>query len=174
MSGRKPIIINFRATSLEGEVSYFRTFKDAAKELGFNDSSIKRAYHANRNRIGEYELEWLDIDEGAHKKTYRSIGAKVKEEHSNYLEKAGQERLVKEEKASYVLIAWESWVEKTYQTESFWSLCWMLSKSIKKFIPYQPFHQAIDETLKIPEKCWASLCLNFARVFQLSSISPRL
>ena len=27
MSGRKPIIINLRATSPEGEVSYFRTLK---------------------------------------------------------------------------------------------------------------------------------------------------
>ena len=95
MSGRKPIIINLRATSPEGEVSYFRTFKDAARELGFNESSIKRAYHANRNRIGEYELEWLDVDEEAPKKTYRSIGAKVKEEHSDYLEETKRDRLVK-------------------------------------------------------------------------------
>ena len=95
MSGRKPIIINWRATSPEGEVSYFRTFKDAARELGFNESSVKRAYHANRNRIGEYELEWLGVDEQAPKKTYRSIRAKVKEEYSNYLEKTSQVRLVK-------------------------------------------------------------------------------
>ena len=95
MSGRKPIIINLRATSPEGEVSYFRTFKDAARELGFNKSSIKRAYHANRKRIGEYELEWLDVDEEAPKKTYGSIGAKAKEEYSDYLEKTKRDRLVK-------------------------------------------------------------------------------
>ena len=63
--------------------------------MGFNESSIKRAYHANRNRIGEYKLEWLDVDEEAPKKTYRSIGAKVKEEHSDYLEKTQRDRLVK-------------------------------------------------------------------------------
>ena len=27
-------------------------------------------------------------------------------------------------------------------------------------MPYRPFHPAIDETLKIPEKCWPFLCLN--------------
>ena len=32
----------------------------------------------------------------------------------------------------------------------------------KKVVPYRPFHQTIDETLKIPEMCWPSLCLNFA------------
>ena len=36
----------------------------------------------------------------------------------------------------------------------------MLSKSIKKLIPYRPFHRAIDESLKIPEKCWPFLYLN--------------
>ena len=30
----------------------------------------------------------------------------------------------------------------------------MLSKSIKKILPYRHIHRAIDETLKIPEKCW--------------------
>ena len=39
----------------------------------------------------------------------------------------------------------------------------MLSKSIKKIIPYRPFHRVIDETLKIPKKCWPLLYLNFIR-----------
>ena len=34
----------------------------------------------------------------------------------------------------------------------------------KKIIPYRSFHRAIDETLKIPEKCWPFLYLNFTRV----------
>ena len=50
----------------------------------------------------------------------------------------------------------------------------MLSKSIKNIMPYRPFHRAIDETLKIPEKCWPLLYLNFTRVLQFSSTSPRL
>ena len=33
------------------------------------------------------------------------------------------------------------------------SLCQMFSISIKIIMPYQPFHRAIDETLKSPEKC---------------------
>ena len=40
----------------------------------------------------------------------------------------------------------------------------MLSKSIKKIIPFRPFYRAIDETLKIPEKCWPLLYLNFTKV----------
>ena len=54
------------------------------------------------------------------------------------------------------------------------SLCWMLSKSIKKIIPYLPFDRAMDETLKILEMCWPFLYLNFTRVLQSSSTSPRL
>ena len=30
-------------------------------------------------------------------------------------------------------------------------------------IPYRTFHRVIDETLKIPEKCWSLLYLNFIR-----------
>ena len=44
----------------------------------------------------------------------------------------------------------------------------------KEIIPYRPFHRAIDETLKIPEKCGPFLYLNFTRVLQFSSTSPRL
>ena len=41
----------------------------------------------------------------------------------------------------------------------------------KKIIPFRPFHRAIDETLKIPEKCWPFLYQNFTRILQFSSIS---
>ena len=44
----------------------------------------------------------------------------------------------------------------------------------KKIIPYRPFHGAIDETLKIPEKCWPFLCRNFTRLLDFSYTSPRL
>ena len=44
----------------------------------------------------------------------------------------------------------------------------------KKIIPYRPFHRAIDETLKIQEKCWSFLYRNFTGVSQFSSSSPRL
>ena len=63
MAGRKPIIINLKATSPSGEVKFFKTFKEAATELGFNESSVKKAYHNDRNRIGQYELEWLKVPE---------------------------------------------------------------------------------------------------------------
>ena len=47
----------------------------------------------------------------------------------------------------------------------------------EKIMPYRPFHRAIDETLKTPEKCWTFLCLNlpeYGIILQFSSASPRL
>ena len=32
-------------------------------------------------------------------------------------------------------------------------------KNDTSLIPYRPYHPAIDETLKIPEKCWSFLYL---------------
>ena len=49
--GRKSIPILLKATSPEGETKMFTSIGEAAKELGF---------HEKRNRIGEYELEWLE------------------------------------------------------------------------------------------------------------------
>ena len=60
MAGRKPIPINLKATSPDGEVRFFRSIKDAARELGFSERRVGRAYHDGRNRIGQYELEWLE------------------------------------------------------------------------------------------------------------------
>ena len=63
MAGRKPVLINLRTTSPDGEVRYFRSITDAARELGFSDTAVRRTYRDNRPRIGQYELEWLDVDE---------------------------------------------------------------------------------------------------------------
>ena len=60
MAGRKPILINLKATSPDGEVRFFRSMKDAARELGFSEHGVGRAYHDGRNRISQYELEWLE------------------------------------------------------------------------------------------------------------------
>ena len=60
MAGRKPILINLKATSPDGEVRFFRSIKDAARELGFSERGVGRAYHDGRNGISQYELEWLD------------------------------------------------------------------------------------------------------------------
>ena len=38
------------------------------------------------------------------------------------------------------------------------------SPNQSKIIPLRPFHRAIEETLKIPEKCWQLLYQNFTRV----------
>ena len=53
MSGRKPTIINLIATSPEGEVMNFKTMKEAAEGLGFDWSSILRAYKTKRKWIGD-------------------------------------------------------------------------------------------------------------------------
>ena len=51
--GRKGITINLKATSPEGEVKTFKSIPEAAKELGFSEFGIRKAYHAEKDRIGE-------------------------------------------------------------------------------------------------------------------------
>ena len=57
---RKSIPILLKATSPEGETKTFTSIGEAAKELGFSECGVGKAFHEKRNRIGEYELEWLD------------------------------------------------------------------------------------------------------------------
>ena len=56
--GRKSIPILLKATSPEGETK--TSIGEAAKKLGFSESGVVKAFHEKRNRIGEYELEWLE------------------------------------------------------------------------------------------------------------------
>ena len=58
--GRKCIPILLKATSPEGETKTFTSTGEAAKELGFSKHGVGKAFHKKRNRIGEYELEWLE------------------------------------------------------------------------------------------------------------------
>ena len=58
--GRKPIPILLKATSPESETKRFTSIGEAAKELGFSECGVGKAFHEKRNRIGEYELEWLE------------------------------------------------------------------------------------------------------------------
>ena len=58
--GRKSIPILLKATSPEGETKTFTSIGEAAKELGFSESGVGKAFHKKRDRIGEYELEWLE------------------------------------------------------------------------------------------------------------------
>ena len=58
--GRKSILILLKATSPEGETKMFTSISEAAKELGFSECGVGKAFHEKRNRIGEYELEWLE------------------------------------------------------------------------------------------------------------------
>ena len=58
--GRKSIPILLKATSAEGETKMFTSISEAAKELGFSERGVGKAFHKKRNRIGEYELEWLE------------------------------------------------------------------------------------------------------------------
>ena len=41
----------------------FTSIGEAAKELGFGECGVGKAFHEKRNRIGEYELEWLEPEE---------------------------------------------------------------------------------------------------------------
>ena len=58
--GRKSIPILLKATSPESETKTFTSIGEAAKELGFSERGVGKAFHKKRNRIGEYELEWLE------------------------------------------------------------------------------------------------------------------
>ena len=58
--GRKGITMNLKATSTKGEVMWFTTTPEAARELGFSEFGVRKAYHAGRDRIGECRLEWLE------------------------------------------------------------------------------------------------------------------
>ena len=58
--GRKSIPILLKATSPEGETKMFTSIGEAAKELGFSERGVGKAFHEKRNRIGECELEWLE------------------------------------------------------------------------------------------------------------------
>ena len=55
--GRKSILILLKATSREGATKTFTSIGEAAKELGFGERGVGKAFHETRNRIGEYELE---------------------------------------------------------------------------------------------------------------------
>ena len=59
-TGRKSIPILLKATSPEGETKMFTSIGEAAKELGISERGVGKAFHEKRNRIGEYELEWLE------------------------------------------------------------------------------------------------------------------
>ena len=58
--GRKSIPILHKATSPEGETKTFTSIGKAAEELRFSEHGVGKAFHKKRNRIGEYELEWLE------------------------------------------------------------------------------------------------------------------
>ena len=60
MAGRKPTPINLKSTSPEGVVRTFKSIPEAARELGFSEAAVKKAKYSNRNRTGEYQLEWLE------------------------------------------------------------------------------------------------------------------
>ena len=60
MAGRKPTPINLKSTSPEGVVRTFKSIPKAARELGFSEVAVKKAKYSNRNRIREYQLEYLE------------------------------------------------------------------------------------------------------------------
>ena len=71
--GRKSIPILLQATSPEGETKMFTSISEAAKELGFSEHGVSKAFHEQRNRIGEYELEWLEPELDVHPKAAARI-----------------------------------------------------------------------------------------------------
>ena len=66
--GRKSIPILLKATSPEGDTKTFTSIGEAAKDLGFSERGVGKVIHEKRNRIGEYELEWLEPELDVHPK----------------------------------------------------------------------------------------------------------
>ena len=60
--GRKGITINLKSSSPEGEVRTFTAIPEAARELGFSEVGVRKAYYTCIGRIGEYQLEWLELE----------------------------------------------------------------------------------------------------------------
>ena len=71
--GRKFIPILLKATSSEGETKTFTSISEAAKKLGISKCGVGKAFHEKRNRIGEYELEWLESELDVHPKAAARI-----------------------------------------------------------------------------------------------------
>ena len=71
--GRKSIPILLKATSPEGETKTFTSIGEAAKKLGFSECGVGKAFHEKRNRIGEYELEWMELKPDVHPKAAARI-----------------------------------------------------------------------------------------------------
>ena len=71
--GRQSIPILLKATSPEGETKTFTSIGEAAKELGFSERGVGKAFHKKRDSIGEYELEWLEPEVEADTKIDNSI-----------------------------------------------------------------------------------------------------
>ena len=71
--GRKSIPILLKATSPEGETKTFTSIGEAAKELRFGERGVGKAFHEKRNRIGEYELKWLEPELDVHPKAAARI-----------------------------------------------------------------------------------------------------
>ena len=72
--GRKSIPILLKATSPEGETKMFTSISEAAKELGFSKRGVGKAFHEKRNRIGEYQLEWLEPKLDVHPNSMFTLG----------------------------------------------------------------------------------------------------
>ena len=66
--GRKSIPILLKATSPEGETKTFTSIGEAAKQLGFSEHGVGKAFHEKRNIIVKYELEWLEPELDVHPK----------------------------------------------------------------------------------------------------------
>ena len=50
--GRKSVPILLKATSSEGETKTFTSICEAAKELGFSESEVGKAFHKKEKELG--------------------------------------------------------------------------------------------------------------------------
>ena len=60
------------------KLAIFIHLMDAANELGFHRSTLKRVHYARRNWIGDYKLEWLNISDKLEKEAMEKIAKERK------------------------------------------------------------------------------------------------
>ena len=83
--GRKSIPILLKVTSPEGETKTFTSISEAAKELGFSECGVGKAFYEKRNRIGGYELEWSEPEPDVDPKAAARIEGLKRGAYSNCL-----------------------------------------------------------------------------------------
>ena len=90
----------------------------------------------------------------------------------NFCQKTARQRPFKN--GHFVKVCKEKMMDHQYKKNGAKNICSNYVDALQIYKKIIHFHCAVDETSKIPKKFWPFLYLNFTRVLQFSSTSPRL